>query len=409
MLRSRLAALSPEARASLFHATVYSSGGVLSAYFAVWMSDRGIAPSEMGVVNAMPTIIVLLTGVLIGRLADRAGDWRVAVAALALISGVASLGVAWAGGFWSVLLVFTLASTPVTAMIPVIDAATLRLTQRRGTDFGVIRAWATVGFVVWAALTGLAIDHFGVAAFLPLFVGASLLRAVAGLQLPRFRAPGHADQPKPATPHRLGALLKPWFILPCVAYALINATHVFVSVMGALIFKADGIGEGWFGPLSAYSAVGEAAAMFLWSRIGPNLSARGLLVASGGVAALRWVGMGLSPTLPWAFALQTLHFLTYPFSYFGLMHFIADWAPEEIAAEAQGFASTLAQGASVATFLGFGWLVGQIGGHTYFVASAMCVVAVAATLTSMRLMTPHRRGEGEPGAAPTLVPTDLVP
>ena len=218
MLFSRLAALSPEARASLFHATVYSSGGVLSAYFAVWMSDRGIAPSEIGIVNAMPTIIVLLTGVLIGRLADRAGDWRVAVAALALISGVASLGVVWAGGFWSVLLIFTLASAPASAMIPVVDAATLRLTQRRGTNFSAIRAWATVGFVVWAGATGLAINHFGVAAFLPLFVGASLLRALAALQLPTFRAPGHAAAPKSAAAPRLGALMRPWFILACLAY-----------------------------------------------------------------------------------------------------------------------------------------------------------------------------------------------
>ena len=409
MFAARLAALSPEVRASLFHFTVYGSGAVLSAYFAVWMSDRGIAPSQIGVVNAMPTIIVLLTGVMIGRLADRAGDWRVAVAALAMISGVASLGVAFAGGFWSVLLIFTLASAPVSAMIPVIDAATLRMTQRRGTNFGAIRAWATVGFVVWAAATALAIDHFGVAAFLPLFVGASLLRALAALQLPKFRAPGHADAPSPARTHRLGALLRPWFILPCVAYALINSTHIFISVMGALLFRADGIGDGWLGPLSAYSAVGEAAAMFLWTRIGPNFSARGLLATSASVAILRWAGMALSPTLPWAFALQTLHFLTYPFAYFGLMHFIADWAPEEIAAEAQGFASTLAQGAGVATFLGFGWLVGQIGGRTYFVASAMCVVALIAALVSMRLMKPHRRGEGEtiasfrpvaPGASP---------
>ena len=86
--------------------------------------------------------------------------------------------------------------------------------------------------------------------------------------------------------------------------------------------------------------------------------------------------MAFSPSLPILFLLQALHAITLPFSYFGIMHFIANWAPEDIAAEAQSFSSMLAQGLAVLTLVLFGWLVGSIGGGAYFVASGMALVAV---------------------------------
>jgi hypothetical protein len=76
------------------------------------------------------------------------------------------------------------------------------------------------------------------------------------------------------------------------------------------------------------------------------------------------------------------------------MHFIANWAPEEIAAEAQGFSSAMTQGFSVVTLLVFGWLVGQIGGQAYFVAGGMALVGAGAAWLSMILRPVHSRSEG---------------
>src|SRR5690606_39967358 len=72
---------------------------------------------------------------------------------------------------------------------PIIDAATVRMTRRNGSDFGVIRAWATVGYVFGAGGIGVLLAVFGAESFVPLFVAMSLLRALVGLLLPRFRAP----------------------------------------------------------------------------------------------------------------------------------------------------------------------------------------------------------------------------
>ena len=68
--------------------------------------------------------------------------------------------------------------------------------------------------------------------------------------------------------------MQPWFLLPCISFALIQSTHFFLGAMGALVWQIDGVPAGWIGPLIAISAAGEAATMFFWRRIGPQTSAR---------------------------------------------------------------------------------------------------------------------------------------
>jgi MFS transporter, PPP family, 3-phenylpropionic acid transporter len=189
----------------------------------------------------------------------------------------------------------------------------------------------------------------------------------------------------------LGEFIVPWFALPCIAFALINATHYFLVFMAALIWKADGVPEAYFGPLIAYSAFGEAVMMFLWPRLNLKMSARMMLVIAGLVGAARYVAMAFSPSLPLLFALQTLHAITYPFAYFGIVHFVANWTREDNAAEGQSFAFMLSQALAVVTFLGFGVLVQAIGGYTFLVAAGMCIAAAALTLLSLRLMPVHAR------------------
>src|SRR5690606_10089297 len=149
-------------------------------------------------------------------------DWRHAIIILALVAGAVPIGLFFVSGFWGILLVWTLCIVPGYSLVPVVDAATLRMTQRRGTDFGLIRGWGTIGYMVTTAASGALIACFGVAAFVPLSVAWSLLRALLSLQLPRFRASSQ-DLPMPrVTPlaGRLRQVLRPWFVLPLVGLGM---------------------------------------------------------------------------------------------------------------------------------------------------------------------------------------------
>jgi len=380
---------SPELRASVFHSTVFGAGAVASVNLGIWLSQKGIQADHIGLISALPVFGLLLLNLYIGRLADRAGDWRTVIVILSLLGAAFPIALFFVDEFWGILLVWAFCTMSSGAIPPVTDAATVRLTQRNGTDFGAVRAWGTVGYVVAAAGTGVITAIFGVQSFVPMFFALSVLRALAALQLPRFRAPPQeatlaAVNAKPGA-SRLREVLKPWFVLPLLAFALVNASHAVIGSFSALLWHTDGVPDYYIGPLLAVSAAAEAVMMFIWRRIGGRFSARNMILLAAIAAILRYTIMAFSPPVPVLFLIQMLHALSFGVGYFGVVHFIANWTREEIAAEAQGFANVLQQGVSVIALMGFGLLVSHFGTHSYLASSVAGILAVGCVLVSLRL------------------------
>lgn len=385
--------LSPELRAGFFHFTVFASVGVASAYFGIWLINRGITPDEIGIINAAPVLAMLAINVLVGRLADKASDWRQVIIILALIAGAVPIGLWFVDGFWGILMVWTLAVVPAGALVPVVDAATLRMTQRRGSDFGAIRAWGTVGYTVTTATAGPLIAVFGEPAFLPLFLFWSVFRALLSLQLPRFRAPvGEAviaTVEGVRTPH-LRQVLRPWFVLPLVGLGMHYSNHLVLSGFGALLWKQQGISEALIGPLIGVMAAAEAAMMFLWRRLNLPVSARHLIIIAAVVGAARWGIMAFEPPVYVLFFLQLLHAITFALAYFGGIYFIANWTSEDIAAEAQGFAYLLQQGFTVLALVVFGWIAAHYGAKAWLFSAGLAAGGALLVWLSLRLQPPAR-------------------
>lgn len=379
-------ALSPEVRAGIFHFTVFGPTGVASVYFGIWLSNRGIGPDEIGIINAVPVLVLLLVNVLIGRLADKARDWKQAIVVLAMLAGAVPVGLFFVNGFWGILLMWMLCMVPAFAVVPVIDAATLRMTRRRGSDFGLVRAWGTMGYMATTALAGPVIGQFGEAAFVPLFVIFSLLRALAALQLPLFRAPSETAPPPVAQEaRRLGEILKPWFVLPLLGLGMVYSIHNVLSAFATLIWKEAGISEYLLGPLMAVAAAAEAVMMFAWARLRIKVAARHLILFAALVAAFRWGVMAFDPPVIVLFFLQLLHSITFAVGYFGGVYFIANWTSEDIAAQAQGFSFVVQQGMGVIALVGFGWFASLYDEKAWLAASAFCLLGALLVVVSLRL------------------------
>lgn len=387
MLPPSLAAprVSPELRAAIYHFAVFGSTGVASVYFGIWLANRGIGPDEIGILNAAPLIAMLLVNQLVGRIADRMPDWRGMIIVLSLIAGIAPIGLYFLSGFWGILLVWVMSVMPAFALVPVIDAATLRMTQRRGTEFSAVRAWGTVGFMVTTGLSGPLIAWLGDAAFVPIFVAFALLRALLSFQLPQFRAGERERKPSDRGARRLREVLKPWFLLSLLGIAILYATHGVIGAFGALLWHQQGIAEGLIGPLIATMAAAEAAMMFVWSRLRLKVSARHIVIFACLVAAFRWSAMAFSPPVWVLFGLQMLHSITFAMGYLGGIYFLSNWTSEDIAAEAQGFSYVLQQAMSVLVILGMGWLVAAYGPWAWLFVGAFALLGALCVFASLRL------------------------
>lgn len=394
--------LSPVARTTYYYSTMYMVTGALAAYLPIWLTDRGFSEGQIGWLNSLPILVVLLINILVGRIADRLPDWRTAIIAGSVIAGAMSFGLLLDLGFYGLLLVWTLSMVPFNVIVPVTDAATIRMTRRTGQgDFSVIRAWGTVGHTAVTVITGYLVAWFSGAIFVPLIIAIGMIRAGLSLQLPRFRGePGEEVAPagpvsetsltldRPAT-GTLRDTLKPWFVLPILGAAIVFATHLVLMSFGALVWKNAGIEESMIGVLIAIGAGAEAIMMFAFRSVSIRFSARSLMLFAAIVAAIRWGAMALEPPLLVLIGLQLLHSITFAVNYLGAVNFIANWTSEEIAAEAQSFFVVMQQAVAVLTLPLFGLIAEFAGAHAFFAASALAALAALFALVSLRMQGPR--------------------
>lgn len=384
---SLLKAFPPEHRLTLYFLTMYASGGVANTYGGIWFDEIGLSSGEIGIINATPIFIVFLLNLVVGRLADKASDWRQAIILGSTLAALLPIGLFFVHGFWGILLFWSLPFIAQALINPVADAATMRFTRRRGTDFGFIRAWATVGYMLAILLTGLLVSRFGSAAFLPLFVGLALLRGGTAQLLPNFR--GDRDMAESQTgATRLKEVMKPWFLFPLVGWSMVFATHVILNGFQGLLWKEQGLGENTISLLIALGAFSEAVMFFLFKRVAGRFTARKLILLSSVVTVARWIVMAYEPDVPVLILLQSLHAVTFALGYLGCMNFIANWTGESIAAEAQSFFVMVQQILSVLAISAFGWLAGDYGAKAYLASAAFAALGAVPVYLSLRMQPP---------------------
>lgn len=384
----------PERRASIFQFTVYLPTGVSGVFLGIWLSEHGIPADQIGIINALPMLALLILNMVVGRIADKADDWRTALIIISGLAALAPLPLYFVSEFWGILLVWCLCATSNGLVAPVIDAATVRMTRRNGTDFGTIRAWATVGYVVGAGGLGLFLNMLGSGAFVTLYVVMVVARALLAFLLPRFRAPAHqptladVEASKPGAPSKLRDALKPWFVLPLVAFALVNSSNAVIGGFGALLWHENGVPNYFIGPLLGVAALAEAVLMFAWRRFGGRVTARNMILVGSIAGLVRFTIMAFNPSVEVLFVTQMLHALSFGMGYFGVVHFIANWTDESNAAEAQGFANMLTMAASMLALVVFGVLVELYGAQAFWYSSLTAALAVGCVLLSLKLRPP---------------------
>jgi PPP family 3-phenylpropionic acid transporter len=385
---------SPELRASIYQFTVYIPGGVAAVFFGIWLSEHGIPADQIGIINALPTLCLLLLNMVVGRIADKADDWRTALIYISIISALAPLPLYFVSEFWGILTIWALVATSNGLVAPVIDAATVRMTRRNGTDFGAIRAWATVGYVFAAGGLGLLINVLGSGVFVSLYVAMVVVRAGLAFLLPRFRSPSPkitlADTvvESAAPPSRLKDSLQLWFILPLLAFALVNSSNALIGSFAALLWHENGIPNYFLGPLLGIAAVGEAVLMFAWRRFGGRVTARNMILVAALAGLLRFTIMAFNPPVEVLFFTQLLHAFSFGMGYFGIVHFIANWTNEANAAEAQGFANMLNMATAMIALIVFGVLVEHFSSYAFFYSTVTSLLAIGCVFWSLKLRPP---------------------
>ena len=128
--------------------------GIQLPFWPVWLAARGLSAREIGIVLAAAIWVKVVATPTIGVITDRLGARRAVMGVLAA-TALVSYASLWSVGDFGVLVSLTLvALTAQSALIPLGDTVTLAISRLDGLDYGRIRFWGSVSFILASLVSG---------------------------------------------------------------------------------------------------------------------------------------------------------------------------------------------------------------------------------------------------------------
>jgi len=366
---------SPLALASFWF--LYMAGmGLVFPYQALYFRENvGLSGAELGVLLGMRPLMGMLFQGFWGHVADRTGS-RTGVLAVVLLGNAAAYALFPAALSYTALLgAMCLASLFGTSFFPMATSVTMAALGERPTEnFGRIRVWGTIGFLLLVVAFPPLLDAYqerrglgrgeagpsepGLEMIFYVAAAFTLAAALVALRLPRSGSLGLR-----ARRGDLGLLLRhrPFrrlLVFTFVAYFFLQGPilmfPLFVREHGGDI---DTLSRLWIPMLML-----EIPLVFLSGSTLSRFGARGLLAIGVVADGIRWSLCALADDLIWVYPLQLLHGVVVAGLVVGGPLYVEAAVPERLRSTGQGVMSML--GISFAAMLSSanaGFLIDRFG------------------------------------------------
>ncbi len=389
--------MSAQNRTALYFLLQFLSSGAFHAYGGIWFASQGYSANQIAALSSFPTLVVLLINVFIGRIADRARDWRQVLIIGALASFLFSCGLIFSTRYSVVFIFWSLALIAQSIIVPVADGAALFLTHQGRGQIGTLRGLSTVGYIISLFVTGYIMQGYGGAVFAAMFAAFSGARALAALTMPDFKTP--QEQVKPATNINLVQQFRtPWLVLPLLGWSIVYATIQVLNSFLALIFQKAGYSEWTISLLIATGAIAEAIVFFLFRHFSHRFDLKFLILFSCVVTVFRWIVMATEPSLPVHFLLQSLHGITYALGFLACVSYIGRNTPAGNEAEAQSLFMTMQLISAIAVITIFGGLMEAYGAKAFWGSATIAFLGVCCVLAGYMFKPPAPTAPDQSGS-----------
>ncbi len=363
----------------IFYALLYAAFGAASPFMPAFLSERGVAPQELGLLLAASTAMRLISSPAAGRLADLFHALRLVLCVCTAGAAIVALCYLPAHGFWLLLLI-SLVHTAMLAPLPdLADALALRAAARPvgGFEYGWVRGAGSAAFIVGSLVAGQLVAGIGLAVIIGLQAVALAAAVIGALLIPD--AVSHASPDRTIETAGLRVLLRsPLFVRIVLIAALVLGSHAMHDAFAIIRWSAAGTSAATASVLWSEAVAAEVVVFFaLGPRLLQWLGPAGALALACSAGVFRWVIMGLTAHVAAMAMIQPLHGFTFALLHLACMRLLSVTVPPALAATAQALYHTVGAGlASVMLTLLSGWAYGQFGARAFWIMALICALAL---------------------------------
>ena len=380
-------------RSALVFCAPMMVNGIALPYFPVWLESLHMNETDIGIILAIPMILRIIFAPVVAVLADKIGERADILIWSGILSLTTAIALFYTHSFWPIALVFGAQGAVYAPFVPVTEALLITGVRRWGFDYGLMRLWGSIAFIVATLVGGYAVGVMGGSMVLPAMMLGFCLTALAGLIAPRVGK----SVPKAANNNigvsKRSALKDKDFLALLIGVSISGSSHAMLFAFSAIYWHQLGFSGTAVGALWSAGVLAEVI-VFVFSRwLVQNISLWSLIFAGLLMAILRWIIFPELTSFPAFFALQCFHAFTFATAHVGVQNMMMRRIQPDQEASAQGlyfFFNGLFM--AIATLLS-GYAYEYFGLHGFYSMSVISVIGLVFALWSY-FHQPHRSGSG---------------
>jgi len=373
---------SVELKLTGYYTSFFAVYGIAIPLWPRWLEGQ-VSLEYMGLVLGASYWLKLVVVPLTSWISDVTGDRRrvLIVLSLIVISGLIFLPFVshwiWYAVIWGV------AGAALSTGIPLSDGVTIRAVQLFGIEFGKVRRWGSVSFIVVTLAVGALADKFGLDAIYASILAMAVLLLIAAYFMPKI----HTEPEANAAPF-FKPLALPNFPLFLTAVALLLSTHAALYGFSAIYWTSVGYSNTVITVLWVVGVLAEITIFSFAGKLIGRYGAMPMIIVAGIGGVVRWSILASSTELPILVVGQLLHGLTFALLYMSMIAYMTKRIPPSIAASAQGLFDSLSMGVFFALLtMGAGYLFEINPAYSFLlmtVCSGIGVVLAVILLSKVR-------------------------
>ncbi|NHZ63244.1 MFS transporter [Massilia sp. CCM 8694] len=368
---------------ALFLFAYYAQVGAFAIYATLFFAARGMSVPQIGVLMSLIQVMRIIGPNLWGWLADHSGQ-RVRV--LRLTTGGALLafcGIFFAESYFQFIAVMVAFNLFSSAQAPLAEALLLAALRGDASNYGRVRMWGSVGFIVAVLAAGWLLESLGVQAlpwialFLLVCVGA------AGLRIRQAPLVAHAAD----APGLWSVLRRREVIAFFVSAALMAGVHMSLNAFYSLYLAQAGYSKPVIGMMWALGVVAEVAFFYFQAPLLRRFGAQRVMMCAFALAAVRFPVIGAAGQLLAVLALaQLLHAATFAAHLSSSVMVMQRWFAGPLQARGQALYMSLAYGiGGTGGALAMSLCWDRIGPQAvFYLAGALALAAAGSAALSFR-------------------------
>lgn len=262
---------------ALSYFTYFFSYGIFLPFWSVWLAGNGLTPETIGILLGAGLVARFLGSLLIAPRVSDPSRLIAALRVLALLTLLFALAF-WAGSHvaWllAIIIGFNLFFSP---LVPLTDALANTWQKQITMDYGRVRLWGSIAFVIGSALTGKLVSLFDYRAIL-LMLSLGVASMLLGMLLKPSVMPQGASRPQQGAGMAawLTLVRQSWRFLACVC--LLQGAHAAYYGFSAIYWQQAGYSASAVGYLWSLGVVAEVVIFALSKKVFRRFSARDLLL-----------------------------------------------------------------------------------------------------------------------------------